>query len=263
VKRILSALVLIPIVLGIVQYGSPLLFLMLVTVAVLVGWNEYCWLIGHMGIRINPFVGGILCLLLVFCFYLDNYYMVWLAVCLMSLFITRYFSVMPLEDSVNQVAYSFLGVVYVSGLMGYFILLRGMEHGNHILFFLFMVIWSGDIAAYYVGKSIGKTPLAPKISPGKTLEGSAAGLVGSVAGGVAAQQLFFEALPLNHCLIMALLCGTMGQIGDLAESLFKRRAGVKDSGSLIPGHGGVLDRLDSLMFAGPAFYIYHTLILSQ
>jgi phosphatidate cytidylyltransferase len=261
VKRVLSGLVLIPVVLGIVQYGSPLLFLALVTVAVMIGWYEYCRLTGQMGIKINPAVGGVMCLLLVYCFFHNDFYLVWLAVCLMSLFITGYASGSTLEDALNQVAYSFLGVVYVSGLMGYFILLRGMEHGNHILFYLFMVIWSGDIAAYYVGKTIGKTPLAPRISPGKTLEGSGAGLVGSVGGGVAAQLLFFETLPLNHCLIMALLCGTMGQIGDLAESLFKRRAGVKDSGSLIPGHGGVLDRLDSLMFAGPAFYIYHALFL--
>jgi len=261
VKRILSGLVLIPVVLGIVQYGSPLLFLALVTAAVLTGWMEYFKLLRHMGIKINPIVGGIMCLFLVFCFYRDDFYLVWLAVCLMSLFITWYASGSALEDALNQVAYSFLGVVYVSGLMSYFILLRGMEHGNHILFYLFMVIWSGDIAAYYVGKTIGKTPLAPRISPGKTIEGSVAGLVGSVAGGVAAQCLFFETLPLTHCLIMAFLCGTMGQIGDLAESLFKRRAGVKDSGSLIPGHGGVLDRLDSLMFAGPALYIYHTLFL--
>lgn len=260
-KRILSGLVLIPVVLGIVQYGSPELFLALVTAAVLAGWYEYVRLTGHMGIQVNPIVGGILCLLLVICFYRNDFYLVWLAVCLMSLFITWYASGSALENALNEVAYSFLGVIYVSGLMSYFILLRGMEHGNHILYFLFMVIWSGDIAAYYVGKTIGKTPLAPKISPGKTLEGSAAGLVGSVAGGVAAQLWFFETLPLNHCLIMALFCGTMGQIGDLAESLFKRRAGVKDSGSLIPGHGGVLDRLDSLMFAGPAFYIYSALFL--
>ena len=260
-KRVVSGLILIFVVLGIVQYGSPLLFVALVTAAVLVGWMEYCKLLRHMGIEINPIVGGILCLLLVFCFYRNDFYLVWLAVCLMSLFITWYASGSALEDALNQVAYSFLGVVYVSGLMSYFILLHGMDHGNHILYYLFMVIWSGDIAAYYVGKTIGKTPLAPKISPGKTLEGSGAGLVGSVAGGVAAHFLFFETLPLNHCLIMALLCGTMGQIGDLAESLFKRRAGVKDSGSLIPGHGGVLDRLDSLMFAGPAFYSYHALFL--
>jgi len=261
VKRVLSGLVLIPVVLGIVQYGSPLLFLALVIAAVLVGWMEYCRLIRHIGIQINLVVGGILCLLLVFCFYRNDFYLVWLAACLMSLFIAWYASGSALEDALNQVAYSFLGVIYVSGLMSYFILLRGMEHGNHILFYLFMVIWSGDIAAYYVGKNIGKTPLAPKISPAKTLEGSGAGLVGSVAGGAAAHYLFFETLPLNHCLIMAFLCGTMGQIGDLAESLFKRQAGVKDSGSLIPGHGGVLDRLDSLMFAGPAFYIYHVLFL--
>ena len=258
-KRVVSGLVLIPAVLGIVQYGSPLLFLALVTAAVLIGWNEYYRLIGHMGIKIDPILGGGLCLLLVFCFYRNDFYLVWLAMCPMLLFIRWYTSGSTLEDSLNQVAFSFLGVVYVSGLMGYFILLRGMEYGNHILYFLFLVIWSGDIAAYYVGKTIGKTPLAPRISPGKTLEGSAAGLIGSVAGGFAAQQLFFATLPLNHCLIVALLCGTMGQIGDLAESLFKRRAGVKDSGSLIPGHGGILDRLDSLMFAGPAFYIYYTL----
>jgi phosphatidate cytidylyltransferase len=261
VKRVLSGLVLIPAVLGIVQYGSSELFLALVVLAVSVGWTEYCKLIRHIGIQINPVVGGILCLLLVFCFYRNEYYLVWLAACLMALFITWYASGSALEDSLNQVAYSFLGVVYVSGLMSYFILLRGMDYGNHILFYLFMVIWSGDIAAYYVGKNIGKTPLAPKISPGKTLEGSGAGLVGSVAGGVAAKYLFFVTLPLSHCLIIALLCGIMGQIGDLAESLFKRRAGVKDSGSLIPGHGGVLDRLDSLMFAGPTFYIYHQLFL--
>ena len=259
-KRVLSGLVLIPAVLGIVQYGSPLLFLALVTIAILVGWYEYVRMIGHIGIKINLVGGGMLCLLLVFCFYRNDYYLVWLAVGFMSWF-TWNTSKSELEDTLNKVAYSFLGVVYVSGMMGYFILLRGMEHGNHVLFFLFMVIWSSDIAAYYVGKTIGKTPLAPKISPGKTIEGAGAGVLGGLAGGIAAHYLFFESLPLSHCLIMALLCGTMGQTGDLAESLFKRRAGVKDSGSLIPGHGGVLDRLDSLMFAGPVYYIYHTLFL--
>ncbi len=260
-KRLLSGLVLIPVVLGIVQYGSPLLFLALVTAAVLAGWTEYFRLMRHTGIAIHPIVGGVLCLLLVLCFYRNDFYLLWLAVCLMTLFITGFASRAALEEALNQVAYSLLGAVYVSGLMGYFILLRGMEHGNHILFFLFMVIWLGDTAAYYVGKNVGKTPLAPRISPGKTIAGSAAGLAGSIAGGVAAKYLFFESLSLSHCLIMALLCGIMGQIGDLAESLLKRRAGVKDSGSLIPGHGGILDRLDSLMFAGPAFYIYHRLFL--
>ncbi len=260
-KRVLSGLVLIPVVLGIVQYGSPQLFAVLVTAAVLAGWIEYVRLIRPIGIQVNSIVGGGMCLLLVFCFYRNDYYLIWLAVSILSLFISGYAFRSALEDALTQVAYSMLGVVYVSGLMSYFILLRGMEHGNHILFYLFMVIWSGDIAAYYVGKNIGKTPLAPKISPGKTREGSVAGLAGSVAGGVAAKYLFFGALPLSHCLIIAVLCGTMGQIGDLTESLFKRRAGVKDSGSLIPGHGGVLDRLDSLMFAGPAFYLYHELFL--
>ena len=260
-KRVLSGLVLIPVVLGIVQYGSPELFALLVTAAVMAGWVEYFRMIRLTEVEVNPAVGGALCLLLVFCFYRNDFYLAWLAFATITALVSGFVLRPSITEALNRSAYTLLGVVYVAGLMGYFILLRGMEHGNHILFFLFIVIWSGDITAYYVGKSSGKRPLAPEISPGKTQEGALAGLAGSLIGGVVAKYLFFLTLPLKHCLIITLICATIGQIGDLTESLFKRRAGIKDSGSIIPGHGGVLDRLDSLMFAGPAFYIYHALIL--
>ena len=125
-----------------------------------------------------------------------------------------------------------------------------------MLLFIFSVIWWGDIAAYYVGKYLGKHSLAPRVSPGKTVEGSLGGLAGNLAGGLAAWAWFFQEISLTHCLIVIVICGIIGQFGDLAESILKRSAGVKDSGSLIPGHGGLLDRIDSLMFAAPAFYFY-------
>lgn len=261
VQRIASAVVLVPVVLGIIQYGSPELFLVLVLAAILGGWREYVALARNMGVEPYPWVGAVLCILLLFCFHSNDYFSLWGLTALVALFITWYVKASEIRGAIDQVAYNFLGLIYVAGLMGGFILLRGQEQANLWIYFLFMIIWSGDTAAYFVGKSIGKTPLAPKISPGKTMEGAIGGLVGSIAAGLLARAWFLPEIPLNHCLIMSFLCGTIGQLGDLVESLLKRSAGVKDSGSVIPGHGGILDRLDSLMFAGPALYWYHRFFL--
>jgi phosphatidate cytidylyltransferase len=116
------------------------------------------------------------------------------------------------------------------------------------------VVWVGDSAAYYGGRIFGRHTLAPRISPKKTVEGAVAGLAGSVAAGVFLERWLISN---ERVLSMALIClvaAIAGQIGDLAESALKRSAGVKDSSSLLPGHGGMLDRLDSLLFAAPVFY---------
>ena len=260
-QRVASAVVLVPVVIGIIQYGSPELFLVLVVAAVLGGWWEYVGLTSNMGVESYPKVGAVLCVLLLVCFYSNNYYSLWALTALVALFITWYVKKSKIRDALDQVAYTFLGLIYVAGLMGGFILLRDQEQATLWMYFLFMIIWIGDTAAYFVGKSLGKTALTPKISPGKTVEGAVAGLVGSLAGGLLARHWFLPDVPLYHCLIMSFLCGTIGQLGDLVESLLKRSAGVKDSGSVIPGHGGILDRLDSLMFAGPALYWYHRFFL--
>ena len=125
---------------------------------------------------------------------------------------------------------------------------------------MFLVTWASDTAAYYVGSSFGTRKLAPRISPGKTIEGSVGGLVGSVMMAVVAKFGFMPWLDLKDCLIIGLLLGSIGQVGDLFESRLKRYAGVKDSGTILPGHGGLLDRLDSLIFTSPVFYYYVILI---
>jgi phosphatidate cytidylyltransferase len=118
---------------------------------------------------------------------------------------------------------------------------------------LFAIVWIGDTAAYCGGRSLGRHLLAPKVSPKKTVEGAVAGLIGSVLAGTAGGAWFFHE-PLPTMVWISLVTAVAGQLGDLAESVLKRSAGVKDSSSIMPGHGGILDRLDSLFFATPIFY---------
>ena len=121
---------------------------------------------------------------------------------------------------------------------------------------LFLVVWCGDSAAYFGGRAFGKHKLYPVASPKKTVEGSVFGLLGSVGVALAARAWFHPSLTVADCLVLGAAGGALGQIGDLVESLWKRSAGVKDSGTFFPGHGGVLDRVDALLFAAPLFYWY-------
>ena len=117
--------------------------------------------------------------------------------------------------------------------------------------------------AYYLGQKFGSRKLIEIVSPSKTIEGAVANIAGTLIAALLVGKTFFHGIPLIHCLIVAFICGIIGQFGDLAESLIKRNCQVKDSGTLIPGHGGVLDRIDSLLFAGPAFYCYYLLFLTD
>jgi phosphatidate cytidylyltransferase len=119
-----------------------------------------------------------------------------------------------------------------------------------------LIVMTNDSAAYYTGSAFGKNRLYPLVSPKKSIEGACGGLVGSLCGTMLAKFTFFPQLTISDAVITALVVGMVGQAGDLFESLLKRSFGVKDSGTLIPGHGGVLDRLDSILFAAPITYYY-------
>ena len=154
-----------------------------------------------------------------------------------------------------QLGLIFFGFCYVPLLLSHFAMLHSLEFGRQWVYLLLLIIMCGDSAAYFVGISLGRRKLYPAVSPNKSIEGAIGGLAGSVLGAFIAQLTFFPQLAWWDVLLLGTILGALGQVGDLFESLLKRSFGVKDSGTLIPGHGGILDRLDSLLFAfPPAFY---------
>jgi phosphatidate cytidylyltransferase len=152
------------------------------------------------------------------------------------------------------------GILYVPLLLGYLDMLRAGPFGIQWLFLMMFIVMCGDSAAYYLGSLFGKRKLYPAVSPNKSIEGALGGLAGSLVGSLLFRQLFFPELGLGLCLVTSLTVGAVGQTGDLFESLLKRSCGVKDSGTIIPGHGGVLDRLDSILFAAPVIWFFSTLL---
>jgi phosphatidate cytidylyltransferase len=151
------------------------------------------------------------------------------------------------------------GALYVGVLLTFLALLKRRPDGRHgeWVFLTLTLTWFGDTAAYFVGRAFGRHKLYPAISPGKTVEGAVGGLVGSVLAIVIAKAWYLSGtLAIWDCLVLGVLAGALGQIGDLCESMIKRAHGVKDSGFIIPGHGGVLDRVDALLFTGPFVFAY-------
>lgn len=172
------------------------------------------------------------------------------------------FSKKPLEDSLPSSAIAVLATTYVGMLSGSLIRLRhDFDVGWKLIFFLLLVVWLGDSGAYYVGKSFGKHKLSPRISPKKTIEGLLGGFGASIITALVIHFTFFPEFPLVHAIIAGVLLSFAGVVGDLAESMWKRSADVKDSGTLLPGHGGFLDRFDSILFTAPILYCYWTLIV--
>lgn len=155
------------------------------------------------------------------------------------------------------------GIFYVGFSFSHFSLLLSLKEGQHLLILLTVITVFSDSFAYYTGKMLGKHKMAPSISPGKTIEGLLGGLVGSIIGAIIVSIWFFPGYSLIKISLLTVSLSMIGVMGDLTESMIKRTMGVKDSGHILPGHGGVLDRLDSLMIAAPVlFYVLHFGIIS-
>jgi phosphatidate cytidylyltransferase len=289
-KRIATALVLIPIVLVLILRAPvPVLAVVAGGIALLT-IHEFLKLTESYGVRplriLTYIFSGIFFLLLAFNVGNDKpllstavfvYCLGFAAAIVPFVFLTRAMRNEDLATGYPAAAASVFAFTYIALPMGMLVQLRQQWAGAFYLLYLLLVVWAGDIFAYFVGKSMGRHLMAPRISPKKTWEGAAASLAASVAVG---WTLFHYALPLSSAMLRAGLIGrrdglfgleqpsmvpvivltivlnVAAQLGDLVESLIKRGAGVKDSGAILPGHGGMLDRIDALLFAAPVLWYY-------
>lgn len=168
-------------------------------------------------------------------------------------FLFRFNDIKSVAKELSLVAFSFL---YIPFLISHLMMIRLLPEGPKWLVLIMLIVMTNDASAYYVGSAIGKHKLYEAVSPKKSIEGAIGGILGSLCGTFLAKYIFFHSLTIADAVITAIVIGILGQAGDLFESLLKRSFGVKDSGTIFPGHGGVLDRMDSIIFAAPVTYYY-------
>jgi len=258
--RIVSAMILIPAALAVVFFASPNYYLAILGMVGSVCLLEYYQIMRKMGLSGQPWFG-----LAGFWFlFVGLKTMFWpFPILCSSLLIAAFLAALwrraPIRERVLGLMTDLLGVAYLALCLYPAVGVRfgfGERVGLEWTLVLLAVIWAGDTGALFGGKAFGRTPFAPRISPKKTNEGAVAGLLAGLLVAWLLQLFFFSDLPLRHVLMASLLMGMFGQLGDLAESMLKRAADVKESSYLIPGHGGALDRIDSLLFAFPVLYLY-------
>ena len=261
--RFLTGIIFLPILFAMIWLGSPIYFSALAAVAILLGLNEYFGLTPKVGASSGRVQAMLAAAALIVIFYTGRHELIGAVIAALVTveLIYQLFTNRDLPTTLTGAATTVFGVLYVALLGGYIIALRVIDDpipqlGAKLLTLFFVVVFAGDTGAYYTGRSIGRRKLAPSISPGKTIEGLIGGLIGNVIAAVVAHYTFFPELPLAHAVPLALSMGVLGVLGDLCESMLKRGAQTKDAGSLIPGHGGVLDRLDSMVFNAPLLYFY-------
>ena len=257
--RVISAVVALPFFILLVRYGKPVHFSFLISAGAAAGCWEYLRLIGFAPRKPAFWAGCLGGAALAFSGELSPPTALILALwaALLIFFSSAVWLPPGLWPAPRRFAGGFVGVLFVGTTFGSLILLRNLPDGWRWVFLLALVVWGGDTGAYYGGRAWGKHPLIPRLSPNKTIEGACVGAVASLIGGLIAWAWFLSgASSLNLIDVMAssLLLGVVGQVGDLAESAVKRSAGAKDAGGLIPGHGGILDRMDGMTFAGPVLY---------
>jgi phosphatidate cytidylyltransferase len=281
-KRVATAAVLIPCVVGLVLWGSTAAMAVGLALVILLALFEYFAMGDAIGHRAYRFWTASCALLLVFVQWLaaiaplyafagglsvhrigriflnipiptvsDVFFLFVLGVTALTLWTKR-----PIVEALPAAGISASGLILVAFPLTFTVRLHGIgKEGPWLLMFALVITWAGDTAAYFAGRELGKHHIAPKISPNKTWEGTIASILGAlIVAAVFAR--YFLAVPMAHMLAMAAVGNVAGQAGDLLESAYKRSAGVKDSGSLLPGHGGVLDRIDALILAIPVVWYY-------
>jgi phosphatidate cytidylyltransferase len=259
--RVLTAVVAIPLLLALLFLAPAIAFYALVAAACLIGASEL-FAMTHPGDRISQALGILMTLAVSAGLYFFGrdpraFLAILLVVAILGVLLPLW-RLGEIETSAFRLLANVAGPIYIGLLLTTIGLLRrdqGSEGGQYVLMTLTFA-WFGDTGGYFAGRFLGKTKLYEKVSPKKTREGYYGSIAGSVVGALVAHFWYLPSIPLAHAVPLAIACGAIGQLGDLVESMLKRSTGVKDSGWIIPGHGGLLDRIDALLIVSPMVYIY-------
>ena len=260
-SRIAVAIFCIPVFL-LLAYKGGIAFILLVGTVSVFAFLEFANLVKHIKKDIPKLIGALGCACMVFSFYGGEQisagiilFIVFLLVLVFQLFRN------DISGSIITTGITSFGVIYTGWFLAHLVALRNLPSGREYVFAMLAVTWLTDSGAYAVGTLFGKHKLPLKASPNKSYEGLIGACIGSFMGIVVAKLMFMKTLTVTHMIALAIVMFLAGQLGDLSESLLKRDAKVKDTDCSIPGHGGVLDRFDSMLFTAPAMFYYIKLFL--
>ncbi|MEN8211448.1 MAG: phosphatidate cytidylyltransferase [Thermodesulfobacteriota bacterium] len=268
INRWITALILVPIILWVLLKGSTLLLAAVVSIVAIFAMDEYLRIIFQNDdrplsntIKIISYAASIT-LIVSTCLGSWEIEFLILSLNLMALSIFVLSEFADNQEVFHVIAKQVLGIVYIPVSLSLLIFIKGLDQGTFWIIWLLIVVFSNDTGAFYGGKFFGKNALSPNISPNKTIEGSIGGIITSSVVGFIFSVIFFKDFSLSFLMIPAsFMLAVAGQIGDLFESAMKRASNIKDSGSILPGHGGMLDRIDGLLLAIPVLYVYLVFIL--
>jgi phosphatidate cytidylyltransferase len=259
-KRLATAAVGLPVFFVVIKFLHPWVFLALVCTAGVLATFELNLMARCRGIHGDRLLGAIFTVAVVLSFADERVDLATVLVAAVILVpLRRLLSLRGVDGALESTAVTLMGIVFLGMTLGYMILLMGSggEMGRDLTVLLFLVVWISDAGAFYVGSTLGRMKLAPRISPNKTVEGALGGLIIGTAAAWVAKLWFFHRLGVPDVFALGALLWASGMAGDLVESLLKRSAAVKDCGTLFPGHGGMLDRTDSLLFGAPVLFYYY------
>lgn len=248
-SRVCTAAIGIPLVVLFVGWSPPWLFSSVLFLLTVVALHEYFAMVcrDNRNQQRLGIVFGIFICVTIYASPPHNLAL-WLSVILIAYFSTYLFAAGTLAQRFNRLSWSLVGGFYIGLLLPHWVLLFQHGDGRAWVFFVLFVIMAGDTSAYFIGRRFGRRKLAPELSPAKTVEGAWGYVVGSVVGGLAGMEILPVHVSVWEVVLVSAVLSVFGQTGDLFESWIKRAFAVKDSGTLLPGHGGLLDRLDSLIF---------------
>jgi len=265
-SRVLVALVGIPLIIALCLIGK-IPFLIFVLFIGLISFFEFSGMLKNKNSYANRIIGSITVLLIIFNEYnkfID--YHVFIILVILALLLTELFR--NKSSAINNLGSTMLGIFYIGFFAASILNIREFysgsaftyAQGGYLILSILVSIWFCDSAAYFIGSAYGLHKLMPRVSPKKSWEGAVAGFIFAIVGLVVAKLLVLDFLTMFQAIVIGIIVGVFGQIGDLIESLIKRDANVKDSSTIIPGHGGIFDRFDSLLFTAPIVYLYLRLI---